>query len=167
MAIKQKPAQIKIKKSAIDQMIGVFNEAPEKPKDEHTLKESVQLMQESIKGMLAKGYTYDEIAAMMAKGGIVISGATLKQYMSDISKKGGSSNRRRAAVSKSKPVDKGNVNNTESGPNKADESADKPSSISSNSVTSNTQKTINSTESGTPSNSDDDEGGMPDGFNDY
>jgi hypothetical protein len=167
MAGKQQSAQTKIKKAAIDQMIGLFNEAPEKPKDEHTLKESVQLMQESIKGMLAKGYIYDEIAAMMAKGGISISGATLKQYMSDISKKGTFSSRKKPTTAKSKPADKGNVDNTEPEQNKADESASKPGSISSSAVTLKSSKAINNTDSGTQSNSDNDEEGMPEGFNDY
>ena len=87
MVAKSASATTKVKTETIAATIRKLEAVPEKPKDEHTLRESVEAMKDAIKGVLEKGYSYDEVAAMLVESGISISGATLKQYMAALLKK--------------------------------------------------------------------------------
>lgn len=78
---------IRVKTTTIETAIKKLEAAPQKQKDEHTLRESIELMKDAIKGILERGYNYDEVAAMLSESDITISGATLKQYMTALTKK--------------------------------------------------------------------------------
>lgn len=71
-----------IQKQAIDQVNVSLQELPEKPKDNLSLREAVNQLQEEIRAALAKGYSYEDLAAMFSEKGIDISALTLKRYVS-------------------------------------------------------------------------------------
>ena len=56
---------------------------PPKPKQGMTLKEVIMKSRAMINLALKRGYTYDEIAAILTEEGISIKGATLKQYLTE------------------------------------------------------------------------------------
>jgi hypothetical protein len=67
---------------AIDQVNASLQDLPEKPKDNLSLREAVNLLQDEIRVALAKGYTHEDLAAIFADQGIEISALTLKRYVS-------------------------------------------------------------------------------------
>jgi hypothetical protein len=71
-----------IQKQAIDQVNASLQDLPEKPKDNLSLREAVNLLQDEIRSALAKGYTHEDLAAIFADQGIEISALTLKRYVS-------------------------------------------------------------------------------------
>ena len=71
----------KVKVTVIKTAIEKLKSVPDKPKDELTLRESIELMRPTIKQVLDKGYSYDEVATMLKEAGIQIGGATVKQYL--------------------------------------------------------------------------------------
>lgn len=71
-----------IQKQAIDQVNASLQDLPEKPKDNLSLREAVSQLQDEIRAALAKGYSYDDLAAMFSEKGIDISALTLKRYVS-------------------------------------------------------------------------------------
>jgi len=56
---------------------------PPKPKQGMTLKEVIMKSRAMINLALKRGYTYEEIAAILTEEGISIKGATLKQYLTE------------------------------------------------------------------------------------
>lgn len=66
---------------AVEQATVLLQELPEKPKEDLSLREAVGQMQDSLKAALSKGYSYEELAQMLAKQGIQISAFTLKNYV--------------------------------------------------------------------------------------
>jgi hypothetical protein len=66
---------------AIGHATTFLQELPEKPKEDLSLREAVGQMQDSLKAALAKGYSYEELAQMLAGQGIQISAFTLKNYV--------------------------------------------------------------------------------------
>ena len=56
---------------------------PPKPKQGMTLREVILKSKAMINLALKRGYTYDEIAAILTSEGISIKGATLKQYLTE------------------------------------------------------------------------------------
>ncbi|MGL6342848.1 MAG: hypothetical protein ACRC80_27375 [Waterburya sp.] len=74
-----------------------------KPKAELTLRESIYFLRDKLKSALRKGYSFQDLSEILANQEILISAATLKQYLTDIQKE--SSSRQR---NKSRQVKKGN-----------------------------------------------------------
>lgn len=66
---------------SVEQATVFLQELPDKPKEDLSLREAVGQMQDSLKAALAKGYSYDELARMLADQGIQISAFTLKNYV--------------------------------------------------------------------------------------
>lgn len=56
---------------------------PPKPKQGMTLREVIMKSKAMINKALKRGYTYEEIAAILTEEGISIKGATLKQYLTE------------------------------------------------------------------------------------
>jgi len=56
---------------------------PTKPKQRMTLREVIMKSKAMINKALKRGYTYEEIAAILTEEGISIKGATLKQYLTE------------------------------------------------------------------------------------
>ena len=71
-----------------------------KPKEELTLRESIYFLKDKLKKALKKGYSYQDLSEILAEQEIFISAATLKQYLSGISKE--STSRKRSKLGKSK-----------------------------------------------------------------
>jgi hypothetical protein len=76
-----------------------------KPKAELTLRESIYFLRDKLKSALRKGYSFQDLSDILANQEILISAATLKQYLTDIQKE--SSSRQR---NKSRQVKKSNSN---------------------------------------------------------
>ncbi|NJN87114.1 MAG: hypothetical protein HC881_13490 [Leptolyngbyaceae cyanobacterium SL_7_1] len=70
-----------IPKTAIEQATTALQDLPEKPKEQWSLREAVNLMRDSINDALNKGYTYDEVAAMLTGQGVQINVQSLKYYL--------------------------------------------------------------------------------------
>lgn len=54
-----------------------------KPKQGMTLREAISKFKPTITKALKRGYTYEEVAAILTEEGISIKGATLKQYLAE------------------------------------------------------------------------------------
>ena len=82
----------------------------EKPKEELTLRESIYFLRDKLKSALKKGYSYQDLSEILAEQEILISAATLKQYLTEIQKKSAS----RQKKSKSAASQKSNSSRTSS-----------------------------------------------------
>jgi alanyl-tRNA synthetase len=71
---------------------------PPKPKQGMTLREVIMKSKAMINLALKRGYTYEEIAAILTEEGISIKGATLKQYLTE------SKSKRSKTTSQTKPA---------------------------------------------------------------
>jgi hypothetical protein len=67
--------------STVAQVEMFLNALPAKPKEQLSLREAVGQLQEQIQEALAKGYSYQDVADMLAQQGIMISASTLKNYV--------------------------------------------------------------------------------------
>lgn len=70
-----------IPKSAIEQATTALQDLPEKPKEQWSLREAVNLMRDSINDALSKGYSYEEVAEMLTSQGVHINVQSLKYYL--------------------------------------------------------------------------------------
>jgi len=74
---------------------------PPKPKESMTLKEVILKSKTMINKALKRGYSYDEIAAILSEEGISVKGTTLKQYLAETTK-----NKRRQSGTNQIDIDK-------------------------------------------------------------
>lgn len=79
-ANRQRPKASIVKQETVGHAISFLEELPEKRKEELSLREAVDQMQDQIRAALAKGYNYNDIAKMLSDKGIKISALTLKNY---------------------------------------------------------------------------------------
>ncbi len=77
----KRPKAAAVKQASIKDTNAFLQSLPEKPKEELSLREAIDLMRDSVRGALAKGYSYQELAAMLTEKGIKISAFTLKNYV--------------------------------------------------------------------------------------
>ncbi len=70
-----------VSQTALDQVGSLLQDLPEKTKEQISLRDAVAQLQEVIKGALARGYSYEDVAIVLAEQAIVISPATLKRYV--------------------------------------------------------------------------------------
>ena len=70
-----------VPKTALDQVGSLLQDLPEKTPDQISLREAVSQLQDIIKATLAKGYSYEDVATLLAEVAIVISPTTLKRYV--------------------------------------------------------------------------------------
>ncbi|HEY9624428.1 MAG TPA: hypothetical protein V6C78_28995 [Crinalium sp.] len=78
---RRSPSSTRISKSAIEQATVTLNDLPEKPKENWSLQEAVNVMSEAITAALDRGYSYDEVASMLGNQGVDISASTLRYYL--------------------------------------------------------------------------------------
>ncbi len=83
---KRLPGSVIVQQTAIQQATSLLEQLPEKPKEIWTLKEAIDLLQDSIIIALKRGYNYEEVAAMLADQGIEISVSSLKRYLASTKK---------------------------------------------------------------------------------
>ena len=77
-----------------------------KPKEKLTLRESIYFLRDKLKKALKKGYSYQDLSEILAEQDIFISAATLKQYLTDISKESKSRKRSKYRINKKSNFDK-------------------------------------------------------------
>jgi hypothetical protein len=65
-----------------------------KPKSELTLRESILFLKDKLTAALKKGYNYQDLSEILSEQDILVSAATLKLYLTDISKKSSSRKRK-------------------------------------------------------------------------
>ena len=53
---------------------------------ELTLRESIYLLRDKLRGALKKGYSYQDLSEILEQQGILVSAATLKQYLTETKK---------------------------------------------------------------------------------
>ncbi len=82
VATGRRPKAISVSKQAVDQAGALLGQLPEKPKENLSLRDAIDQLQEEIKEALSKGYTYIDLAGLLANKDILISPATLKRYVS-------------------------------------------------------------------------------------
>lgn len=81
VAASKRPRAATVQKEAVDQVGTFLQDLPEKPKETFSLREAVSRLRDQIQAALAKGYSYDDLAAMLTKQGVEISASTLKNYV--------------------------------------------------------------------------------------
>ena len=69
----------------------------EKPKKELSLRESIYFLRDKLRNALKKGYSYQDLSELLEQQEILISAATLKQYLTEIEK--GATKEKRGAKS--------------------------------------------------------------------
>lgn len=72
-----------------------------KQKSELTLRESIYLLRDKLRSALKKGYSYEDLSEILEAQGILVSAATLKQYLTE-SKKEVTKGKNRATSGKTK-----------------------------------------------------------------
>jgi hypothetical protein len=95
---RRSPNATLVTKTAIDQASEALQELPEKTKEKLSLREAVDVLRDHITAALDKGYSYDDIAVMLAKQGVSIAPSSLKHYLARSNrqlKKGTTQTRRR------------------------------------------------------------------------
>lgn len=77
----KRPKATVVKQDSIEQTNTFLQSLPEKPKENLSLREAIDQMQDSLREALSKGYNYQELAALLTEQGIKISAFTLKNYV--------------------------------------------------------------------------------------
>ncbi|HEY9782736.1 MAG TPA: hypothetical protein V6D09_21675 [Leptolyngbyaceae cyanobacterium] len=60
---------------------------------ELTLRETIYLLRDKLRGALKKGYSYQDLSEILEQQGILVSAATLKQYLTETNKEASSRKR--------------------------------------------------------------------------
>jgi hypothetical protein len=92
--VRTKPGQ-KIHVDTLKTALSKLEQLETKPKSELNLRESIFFLKDKLNSALKKGYSYQDLSEMLSEQQILISAATLKQYLTDMSKKKSSSGRTR------------------------------------------------------------------------
>lgn len=102
---RRSPNATLVTKDAIDQASDALQDLPEKTKEKLSLREAVDVLRDHITAALDKGYSYDDIAVMLAKQGVSIAPSSLKHYLArsnrQLRAKGSGTQTRRRRTSKS------------------------------------------------------------------
>ena len=83
--VKTKPNQ-KIHVDKLQTTLAKLGQLKEKPKEKLNLRESIYYLRDKLKTALKKGYSYQDLSEILAEQEILISAATLKQYLTEINK---------------------------------------------------------------------------------
>jgi hypothetical protein len=70
-----------VKLAQVEEARTFLQSLPEKSKEDLSLKEAIDKLREPLQAALAKGYSYQDLAAQLEKQGIKISATTLKNYL--------------------------------------------------------------------------------------
>jgi hypothetical protein len=92
--VRTKPGQ-KIHVDTLNTALSKLEQLSTKPKSELNLRESIFFLKDKLNSALRKGYSYQDLSEILSEQEILISAATLKQYLTDMSKKKSSSGRKR------------------------------------------------------------------------
>jgi len=101
---RRSPNATLVTKTAIDQASEALQSLPEKTKEKLSLREAVDVLRDHITAALDKGYSYEDIAVMLAKQGVSIAPSSLKHYLArsnrQLKKGAGTQTRRRRTTTK-------------------------------------------------------------------
>jgi outer membrane biosynthesis protein TonB len=100
----KRPKVVLVKKDAVNQAGSFLDTLPAKPKESFSLRAAVEQLREPIRAALAKGYSYEEVAELLAKQGITISPSTLKNYAPSGTRQSKGDAKGRKATEESTPV---------------------------------------------------------------
>jgi hypothetical protein len=114
--VKAKPNQ-KIHVDKLQTAFDKLDQLESKPKEELSLRESIFFLHNKLTSALKKGYSYQDLSEILAEQDILISAATLKQYLTEIGKKSPSSRKRSKATSLSSREISTNVTDSQSDKN--------------------------------------------------
>jgi hypothetical protein len=96
---RRSPNATLVTKASIDQASDALEGLPEKTKEKLSLREAVDVLRDHITAALEKGYSYEDIAVMLAKQGVSIAPSSLKHYLArsnrQMKSKGGTQTKRR------------------------------------------------------------------------
>ena len=92
----------------VDTTIATLKELEPLPKFELTLRETIAKMEVHLRGAIKKGYSCQDLSGILAKQDILISAATLKQYLKGLDKSS-KSRRRKKSASNSDNVSEANL----------------------------------------------------------
>lgn len=81
-ARKRSPVAATISQPILSQVSSTLQSLPEKPKEFWSLREAITQLQEPITIALDRGYSYEEIAQLLAEHDMPISVSSLKRYLS-------------------------------------------------------------------------------------
>jgi hypothetical protein len=79
--IGKRPKAVIVKRDVVETAGSFLGTLPEKPKETLSLREAMSNLKEPIRAALAKGYSYQDLAALLSGQGIEISASTLKNYV--------------------------------------------------------------------------------------
>lgn len=96
-ATKRPPSATLISNAVVEQAALALQALPEKPKENLSLRETVQELQGFIRNALAKGYSYEDVAALLNDLGVSIAPSSLRYYVNQASKGAKSATRSKAA----------------------------------------------------------------------
>ena len=77
----------KISLDKLETTLETLDNLSEKKQKEMTLRQSVHFLRDKLQKALKKGYTYQDLSEILEQQEILISAATLKQYLTEGSKK--------------------------------------------------------------------------------
>jgi len=80
-----KPNQ-KIHVDKVQATLSKLDSLEKKQNEELTLRESIYLLRDKLRGALKKGYSYQDLSEILEQQGILVSAATLKQYLTESKK---------------------------------------------------------------------------------
>ena len=83
---KSRTKRTTISRSLADKFTQKIEQLPEKKKTELTPKELIFENSKQLDNLLERGYTYDDLVALLREDGIQLSKVTLRQYLSEARK---------------------------------------------------------------------------------
>ena len=123
-----KPNQ-KIHVDKVQATLDKLEQLEQKQREELTLRESIYLLRDKLRAALKKGYSYEDLSEILEGQGILVSAATLKQYLTE-NKKEVTKGKNRASSEKvggSSP--KASEKNIEVSPEKITKNKEKDSAV--------------------------------------
>lgn len=92
-----KPNQ-KIHVDKLQATLEKLEQLEKKRSEELTLRESIYLLRDKLRGALKKGYSYQDLSEILEQQGILVSAATLKQYLTESNKEASKGKNRASRV---------------------------------------------------------------------
>ena len=122
--VKTKPNQ-KIHVDKLQTTLAKLGQLKEKPKEKLNLRESIYYLRDKLKSALKKGYSYQDLSEILAEQEILISAATLKQYLAEINKQSAARKKRISSRQSQKSTSSSNELNSEEDVTKSNDELDK------------------------------------------
>ena len=124
-----KPNQ-KIHVDKLQATLSKLEQLEQKQREELTLRESIYLLRDKLRAALKKGYSYEDLSEILEAEGILVSAATLKQYLTESKKEVTKSKNRASAGKKGLNSPKALEKNIEEAPESITKNKEKHSAVS-------------------------------------